>query len=982
MKELPIEISKLNIVQKIKLNLFKSARKIDIDKYKMAPDYIKNDLEVVDKIIEGYKKSEYPEDVLSEIPTDKLINCINKNIIYIGNLSDKMKYYIAQIDEKIYGLMEDVGVALYAMKNGDYEFVKKQISYNDIFFESKLLSKLEENAVQNNDEMMKGIFPSFSLAEQLTILKVNPDFINALDKENQIKVFAYLPQCGKYANEETQIQYLDYYKHYDKERFIKELKYFGVNIQEKYIAEDISLLKYASEDVLEKYKGDINYFHLMPIEYQIEKINEEPQLFKLSSEKVKFMYFYEKGVEKSEVLKQDISNSKYYVYSTYRCEGILDEIFDGIEKEDIETIRKMFLHSKLMDAHGHLVADTLHNMGESVISTRDSFSYDVYSLAQTEILKKLNLNQLEELISVDENYVLGYCYVPGEKSESTLDNCKKLFLHMFGDEKFQSLEGCIDGIYKLQDEYFKKLELSSNALIDYKGKSKMPLQELKILFNRKIINNNTIDDINAYYNKVVNGESAEIEFENLIRNAYGDKAVDILKSRPELDVHEINSLEIFDESIIENFTEGFVHDLISYNIEHFSCFLDVVKQPKKLEIFKIYYETLTKVMGENVETMQKALKEFDYIENILTEVKDIDLSEEEYLSLASVLCSYLNLSDINTIEELKDYDNIANNHLKKRIDGLDKNSPEVFCAYCEELLGFNYKELKWMGRLYDFSELELCEYDEAEKCLMNTVNLILYYSEGRLKLLESFMDEKGIRNPIALHSAIKKTREREMELLNNNFLTKEKMDELIYSQEIREGREPTIYKEEIDGLEVYHLNGVPYRFIAHSPGAAGDYHRNEVNRLKDFMTYDGQFGNTALCCRYARPEIFGDWKEHYIFTHIDEDMLIVVSDADARTTWAPKKVKNYGDYTKKARNIDEINNKDSEVTMYRRFRNHKKISNENYGGRRLPDFFGGVPFDEEIREILRKNKIPCLVVHYEKYREIEQLNKNEEMEMV
>ena len=57
-----------------------------------------------------------------------------------------------------------------------------------------------------------------------------------------------------------------------------------------------------------------------------------------------------------------------------------------------------------------------------------------------------------------------------------------------------------------------------------------------------------------------------------MQNAYGDKAVKILKSRPRLNVNNINSLESFDQQIIDNFGEAFVHDLISYNIRDFQDF--------------------------------------------------------------------------------------------------------------------------------------------------------------------------------------------------------------------------------------------------------------------------------------------------------------------------------------------------------------------------------------------------------------------------
>ena len=82
---------------------------------------------------------------------------------------------------------------------------------------------------------------------------------------------------------------------------------------------------------------------------------------------------------------------------------------------------------------------------------------------------------------------------------------------------------------------------------------------------------------------------------------YIEKAKKILESRPNLDVHTINSLEVFDENILGEFGEAFVHDCISYNLRDFSEFLETVKNPHKKEQFKTYYDTLVAIYGENIE---------------------------------------------------------------------------------------------------------------------------------------------------------------------------------------------------------------------------------------------------------------------------------------------------------------------------------------------------------------------------------------------
>ena len=128
----------------------------------------------------------------------------------------------------------------------------------------------------------------------------------------------------------------------------------------------------------------------------------------------------------------------------------------------------------------------------------------------------------------------------------------------------------------------------------------------------------------------------------IIKTTYGDKAVNIIKSRPQLNVHSINSLEIFNNKIIENYGDAFVHDSITYNLRDFSEFLEAQKNPETAEVFKSYYDILTGIYGEDVETMQKAISEFSYYKDLLLNIKDEELSNEQVLNLLNVISSEKN----------------------------------------------------------------------------------------------------------------------------------------------------------------------------------------------------------------------------------------------------------------------------------------------------------------------------------------------------
>ena len=205
------------------------------------------------------------------------------------------------------------------------------------------------------------------------------------------------------------------------------------------------------------------------------------------------------------------------------------------------------------------------------------------------------------------------------------------------------------------------------------NQGEIPLEEFKILFNTKIMEKNAPELIQQYLKEKSEDRDGRELFVEIITNAYGEKAKKILESRPKLDVHSINSLEVFDKNILGEFGESFVHDCISYNLRDFSEFLSVVKNPHKKEMFKTYYDTLVEIYGENVETMQKAISEYSYVEELLNEAENVELTDTQYENLISVLCSRRNQFNITTLSELQNYEQIANQQLETQMSSCLKN---------------------------------------------------------------------------------------------------------------------------------------------------------------------------------------------------------------------------------------------------------------------------------------------------------------------
>ena len=503
----------------------------------------------------------------------------------------------------------------------------------------------------------------------------------------------------------------------------------------------------------------------------------------------------------------------------------------------------------------------------------------------------------------------------------------------------------------------------------------------KILFNKDIIGNNSIEDIKAYFEQVKNNEETTEEFYKLMQNAYGDKAVEILRSRPGLNVHTINSLEDFDSRISDNFGEAFVHGLLNYNIRDHQEFMGIIKDEEKLEKFKLYYEVLTKVMGRNVETIQRAISEYNYFDKLLENTKDVELTDMQYRNLISVLCSRDNQFNINTLNELQNYEEISSKVIKDRIEKSKGNTKEIKDVILGDLLGFRLEDSSvrdygdmYITDLYDISQEKEENgqmYSEDEIKMLDILTFIVKenYPDKLTELALNLLNEKNIQNPIIMHNAVEKIKENQTELFNSTLLTVEKMEDLCNQEEGKEN--PKIIKELTkEGLTKYILKGLDFKFMVHNSGGM---------HLKDIVSYEGHLGNSNICARLVSQDSIiqevGNWD--FIYTSIKESGGIqAYASTDANTDHVPRRIHGTGGKKEKI-NYDIIKNGRSkghlnEVAQNRNKKEFKNISNENMGGKILPDAYlyrngGSILLNKEDIEIMRKYNIPIIEIDREIY---------------
>lgn len=909
MNELSTKVKKLNLWQKMRLKFFMRNFKISEDiikKYNNAPDYIKQNEEVIAIIVEGIKEGKIFLDGTTE---QEVINRID--------IQNKRKLFVQLVANNRYGelqyiqLGKDESVALSDLKYSDREGYDKRLEQIIKFLNNDTIIYLKKDIIKN-----VSLIQGLSIEQQKLLFKEAS--------------YSEINQCEKM------------------------LQYFNADLQYEYATNNPETMEKCSDIVRRRFVEENIY--------NIRSLSDK---------------------QKIQLLEEDFANIRYMDRYTGSIHFEFNSLLEYITENPDANIENIMVHSKMYDAVGCLGAVTFH-LGIDA-------DFDENARKVSVLLNKLSIEQIERLGKIDSNYIINY-FVPINgfqdlefNSKESAQKCFDLFERRYGKEKLNKYSGYIDGIFKRYEKW-----LSSKIAKDSKRTEEIPLAELKLLFNDEIMEKCNPELIQQYFANVEQGLECKNEFRKIILQAYGDKAVEILDNREQLNVYNINSLEIFDSRIMNTFSSDFINDLISYNFKGISAFLGMTKNPQKLENFKSYYDIISSIMGQNAATMQKAIEEFDYVSKLLENTSYEKLSDVQLQNLISVLCSSENKCNISTIEDLDNYEYLANENLKKRLLCL-KNDNEYIEVILDDIFGMTKFQAQQFVNLFDISEEELGKSgcSESEKCLINALGYIM--DKGR-DVLEKFTNEvfstKGMRSPIALYTGMEKVRERQVEIFNSQFLTRKQMDILIEQESQRakeDGGEPTIYKY-VDkmGIEHYCLNGIPFS-VLYTRLTLGD-NQTDYEATQRFLEYDGQRGASTISCSFARSgtpsmesfsDVGGSGKAYptFVFMQPIESSTLLCKGNHDMGVYNKVKLVNPGHDIRKSRindtsDLEEVGpGSYNEVAMFRRTRKHRADLLSGTDRKIIPDFYMGAPYglDEDMTNLLKKYHIPILEVNRRKY---------------
>lgn len=568
MANLSTKVKKMNIFQKIRFNLVYrkvSKKGITYDNYAELPEYIRNNPQIISKINKIFNNDE-----LKKIDTSIIIPRKQDDVDFLSTYQDEELYQFFK--ERLINISkENQFIYEHLILSGKFDLLalnhdKLNFAYGSTNNKEYVEGYFERELISKKEELIPYIINYSSDGNKFyNLLEEKPQYISKLDYEKQ---FGRLTEY---------IKRIDYVKNYEQ------------NYEKRFelISKYKDLISHGSYEVkkglIEK---NINNFQYLDLETKKTIIKENPKLFTDIDTKSKFqlaqidtrlyeyispneqrefikyiddgMNLFNKNIEYTglfrALMRKNINNIGMFNFN--QISPFAYDFLDDIKNLNDNTFIRNILECKLMNASGTIQQGGVSIHGVEIIDS--SVGRKVYNDKQIKFMQALDIEQIKMLIKSDVNYVLAYLYTTeNEGSDSQIENANKLFEECFGKDKFEEYKPLIQQIFAMNKEFKENIEqpvgmekgwrMSTDELTKM---DKVPLHEFKILFNSNIIEKCPVELIKKYIENKAKGQSSQEEFKEIIRITYGDKAKVILDSRNNLDVHAINSLEIFDDRIL------------------------------------------------------------------------------------------------------------------------------------------------------------------------------------------------------------------------------------------------------------------------------------------------------------------------------------------------------------------------------------------------------------------------------------------------
>lgn len=910
-----------------KLNFFQNIRKrflllrIDVTRYNNAPDYLKNDISVINALL---NKSEYNVAILS--------------------------------DENLYRVLEERPDLIRKLDNNRTDETIKRMP--------KLIVHLDEN----------------NKSRQLFDLK-RYELFRELSKEEQVQLLTSETEY-RYSNDKKKIMGYEKYINYSSDKissrgesgkFKIDPMFFGDklnNFSEEAVLQAITVLKEKSkekdehrinnraEEILKNLEID-----KLPVESQLKIVNLDSRFVKKMSKEAAIKF-----VDKNPLLLNMVDSevAKTIIRENPELIATLDRktqkkvVEEDRNPEYLKYIPGKYRFSIEEEAHKKTLITDPEEAKRAIVST-ENLSLFYLSEATDFIQDREILTDISKIAP----QILGISHSFDDlKIANKIEKVKELYKSQIQDPDI--LEAIVKSFY-MSNEIKNNIEdRQKNVAIH------------KILTNDMVMK--TVDPQKIA--QFIMDPTME-QLTEFVGIAYGEEAKAILESRPELEFKHIPNLYIFDPKIREEFGEGMVHNMLSYEGKAPVVLADLVVNPGKMEQFKKFDRITNGFFQDNVAGIEDKFVTFKNYEDLIYQIDENDLDENRMHNLRLLLVDRNNPEthciSVDTIEDLDNYENERNKIYDDAISKLsdpkeiqDLISRRFFGMPLENEFDENYRlsklSLKAMLEYYNIDsfindertqESEMFSEDELDQLEIASIISKVNDPDVLKDIYKALSEKEKVLGPVEFESIKQKIPEQYSKELLSSLLTVEN------ARNMAQNGDPGISIETTeDGIEIINLHGADFKMIIHTFMIGGQTNSGlsiPADVKKDELWKYFESGMSTISTCLIEPNLLdscGNNSNDINFgfsSSVDPRQIIGMSHQDAHVSHQKRNIDPDFEYRsirfnypeelirKTAAQITGIERKDithpyNEIAMYRREQELNKVNNENFGGKIMPDY--------------------------------------------
>lgn len=907
-----IEKPKLNFFQRLRKSFL--MRKITLKKYDKAPDYLRDDEDVIQALLYADTNN------INRFPLVRRIEFVEKYDGLFENLPpsnqnellDERPDFILKFgEEKSQNyLVSKLGISY--DRDKFYKFIKfmpeefqikmltEKIEYGD--YKQNWRGEYERDSI--NPNIFKSNLDAFTpdAVEKAVILLVEKA------KKSDIK--------GEWQQKQASVPLLSDMK----------IDNLPVETQLKITLLDNTFLDRMSDEATQKYVGDnpLLLKKLSP-KKQIAFIKNNPKLFSTLN-----------WGEKRKLLEMD-----------YQLQSLIPEVdrlkmsnvcYDRRLITDPDVVKKYIINSpgKMEPYYLADVTDTVRD--KDVLLEVARFEPLVLNAFGSDDFKRFRkYGHVTELFK----YSLGP--YPNEKVVRALDNMKNTYRN-------------------ISDGFSQNMYLSNVG---------------KVVLNKDIMAKADPEIVSKY----ISNPNME-DLRTILISAYGEHVGKILDERPQMELNNIPTLDIFSPIVYEKFGEVTIHNMLSYKTNGALVLGELVRNPQKMEKFEMLSRITGSYFENTVTDFDKKLLMYKKIEKILSTAREEDFTEERKENLILAINDrYMSYEDneissipLDTLEDLDNYvvnrnkvyddymmkttsANEIKDMISRRFFGIEKGDG-VDSRFEPNVITLNnmiyYYNVETFVQDERTQESELFTNDELDMLELATIIQKVDDPETLREIYKSLAAREDIIKPIEFAEMKKKIPLQYSRELLSTLLTPEKARERVQA-----GEEGISIENTEDGYEIINLHGADFRILMHTTGINNSqlnlpYRADQVDIWNEFEN-----GCSTISASVIEAEMLHACTvDGYLilgFSNVPEKQILGMSHHDAHVSHNTRLLNPAFDYAgakfnysdelmrKTAAQITGQEQKDTsheynEVAMYRRMIENDRYEEGSFGGRVMPDY--------------------------------------------